>query len=66
MNPAIPPHTETLSIAVLQGPLLTLIPAWISNHLPGKVWYEITYPFQNFNGCTVEVSEWISNSFKHW
>ena len=34
---------------------LTLIPAWISNHLPGKVWDEITYPFLNFNGCTVEV-----------
>ena len=34
---------------------LTLIPAWISNHLPRKVWDEITYPFLNFNGCTVEV-----------
>ena len=31
------------------------IPAWISNHMPGKVWDEITYPFLNFNGCTVEV-----------
>ena len=34
---------------------LTLIPAWISNHMPSKVWDEITYPFLNFNGCTVEV-----------
>ena len=34
---------------------LTLIPAWISNHMPGKVWDEITYPFLNFNSCTVEV-----------
>ena len=34
---------------------LTLIPAWISNHMPCKVWDEITYPFLNFNGCTVEV-----------
>ena len=34
---------------------LTLIPAWISNHMPGKVWGDITYPFLNFNGCTVEV-----------
>ena len=34
---------------------LTLIPAWISNHMPSKVWGEITYPFLNFNGCTVEV-----------
>ena len=30
-------------------------PAWISNHTPCKVWDEITYPFLNFNGCTVEV-----------
>ena len=28
--------------------------------MPGKVWEEITYPFINFNGCTVEVEEWIS------
>ena len=28
----------------------TLIPAWISNYMPRKVWYEITYPFLNFNG----------------
>ena len=24
---------------------LTWIPAWISNHMPGKVWCEATYPF---------------------
>ena len=34
---------------------LTLIPAWISNYMPCKVWDEITYPFLNFNGSTVEV-----------
>ena len=34
---------------------LILIPAWISNHTPNKVWGEITYLFPNFNGCTVEV-----------
>ena len=28
---------------------LTLIPAWISNHMPCKAWDEITYPFPNFN-----------------
>ena len=33
----------------------------ISNHLPGKVWGEITYLFLNFSGCTVEVYEWITN-----
>ena len=40
------------------GPLLltlTLIPAWISHHMFSKVWDEITYPFPNFNGATVEV-----------
>ena len=26
-----------------------------------KVWDEIMYPFSNFNGCTTEVWEWISN-----
>ena len=40
---------------------LALISAWISIHMPSNVWDEITYPFPNFNGCTVEVSEWISN-----
>ena len=34
---------------------LTLMSAWIRNHMPSKVWDEITYPFPNFNGCTVEV-----------
>ena len=33
----------------------TLIPAWISNLMPSKVWDEITYPFLNVNGATVEV-----------
>ena len=27
----------------------------ISNYKPGEVWDEITYPFLNFNGATVEV-----------
>ena len=26
-----------------------------------KVWAEIIHPFPNFNGCTVEVWEWINN-----
>ena len=48
-------HAEIL----LQGPHgLTLIPAWISDHIPSKVCGEITYPFPNLNdGCTVEVWE---------
>ena len=34
---------------------LTLIPAWISNYIHYNMWDEITYPFLNFSGCTVEV-----------
>ena len=45
---------------------LTLIPAWISNHIHPKVWAEITYPFLNFNSVTVEVWEWISNLIPHF
>ena len=45
---------------------LTLISAWISNVMLGKVWDEITYPFPNFNGCTFEVWEWISNFIPHF
>ena len=39
----------------------TLIPVWISNHLPSKVWDNITHPLPNFNSCTMDVWEWISN-----
>ena len=34
--------------------------------MPCKLWDEITYPFPNFNGCTVEVWEWISNFTPHF
>ena len=40
---------------------LTLILAWIS-----KVRIEITCPFPNFNGCTAEVWELISNLIPTW
>ena len=33
----------------------------IDNYTHYKVWDEITSPFQNFNGGTVEVWEWIRN-----
>ena len=36
---------------------LTLIPAWISNHMTSKVWDE----FPNVNSATVQVWEWISH-----
>ena len=31
-----------------------------------KVWDEITYPFLNFNGATVEIKEWINNFIPHF
>ena len=45
---------------------LTLIPAWIRNYMPRKLWGEITNPFLIFNGCTTEVNEWISNFIPHF
>ena len=45
---------------------LTLIPAWISNHMPSKQWIEIIYPFSNFNGAIVEISWRISNFSPHF
>ena len=44
---------------------LSLIPAWISNHMPSKVCDRITYPFPNFNSCTIEVLEWMNNFIPH-
>ena len=40
---------------------LTLIPVGISNHMHSNVLYAITYKFANFNGCTDQDWEWISN-----
>ena len=31
-----------------------------------KMWYEITYPFRNLNGCNAEVSEWMINFVPHF
>ena len=38
--------------------MLTLIPTWISNYMPSKVWDEITY---HSHGLSVKVWEWICN-----
>ena len=58
--------TWNIWLKMHRGPLryrapFTLIPAWISNYIHYKMWYEITYPFPNYNSETVEVWEWISN-----
>ena len=46
-------HTDISGPVYEQG--LTLIPACISIYMPMESLDEITYPFLNFNGCTVEV-----------
>ena len=33
--------------------------------MPSNVWDEITYPFPNSNGCTVEEWEWRGNLIPH-
>ena len=45
---------------------LTLIPGWISNYIFWIVLDEITYPFPNINGATVEVWEWVTNFTQHF
>ena len=45
---------------------LRLTPAWISSHMPSKVWDEITHPFANFNGANLEVWEWTNNFSSHY
>ena len=52
-------------VAPFTNMVLTLILARISNYMPRKVWNEITNPSLNFNGCTVEVYEWIGNFISH-
>ena len=57
-------------VIITQGSLLltwiNLIPAWISTYIHYKVWDEITYPFRNFNYCSVEVWEWINDFISHF
>ena len=44
---------KTLTLSIARGPIkkhgLTLIPSWISNHVPSKMWDETTYLFPNLN-----------------
>ena len=76
--PAMPTHLEHSATHLVAhhhsycsrlGPLLltwfNFNPAWISNHMSSKLLDEITYPFPNFNGATVEVWERIINFLPH-
>ena len=40
---------------------LLFIQPWIINYILYIVWDEITYPFLNFNGCTVQLRECLSS-----
>ena len=41
---------------------MVYLESWHWRVITCRVWDEITYPFPNFNGWTVDVWEWISNS----
>ena len=41
-------------------------PSKDNNHTHYNVWDEITYPFLNFNGATIEVHELINNFIPHF
>ena len=46
--------------------VLTEIPAQIDDYIHHNAWYEITYPFPNFNGTTFKVWESISDFIPHF
>ena len=57
----IHPHDRhgPVYIANTRGPFyehgLTLIPVWMNNYVHCKMLVQITYPFSNLNGATVEI-----------
>ena len=58
-RPGDKPSSEPMMVRLLTHICITRpqwvnVP-WISNHMPSKMWGEITNPFLNFNGTTVEV-----------
>ena len=63
-------HIDHLYTKMFPGaPLLTWInfnSSMISNYFYYKVWDEITCPFPNFNGCTVDVWDRFSNFIRHF
>ena len=50
-----------LTVTTATGTWISIRWVRISNYIRYKVWDEITYPLSNFNGCTVEVWQRISN-----
>ena len=52
--------------AVASATRINFNPSMDTIYIHYKVWNEITYPFSNFNGVTVEVCKWISNFIAHF
>ena len=46
--------------------MVNLLPPRISNHIQYKMLYEITHPFSNFEGATVDALEWKRNFIPHY
>ena len=57
----IVPHCLGLGHETMVSAVCLSLFLWISIHMSSKVYDEITYQFLNFNGCTIDVYEWISN-----
>ena len=61
------PHFKIVHYGPFYWHGFILITAWKSNHMPSKMWDEITYSaFPNFNGCTIEAGEWIRSFIPHF
>ena len=46
--------------------MATSLFSWIGKYMHYKMCNQITYPFPNLNGTTVEGWEWISNFIPHF
>ena len=55
MNLVISEYSDLFTSCAFYKHWLTLIRSWISNYIHYEVWAEITYPFLNSNGATVDV-----------
>ena len=55
MNLVISEYSDLFTSCAFYKHWLTLIRSWISNYIHYEGWAEITYPFLNSNGATVDV-----------
>ena len=59
-------YIRDLTVITVEAAWSFMIHELLFNHTPSKVWGEITYPFPNFNGATVEVWEWMYYFIAHF